>query len=329
MFLKHLILTNTDGLVRRVDFRMGMNLIVDDTPRNTSDTGNNVGKTTLLRLIDFCLNGEPKDLYTSTDNLQNKRVKDYLRETELVVELCLVESLFDPDSRKVVIRRNFKSGKKCIRHINDRFYEKNDFEQALQYELWGIRTGKPTFREIISHSIRISDDRLSQPLRTITSYQPVEVYESLHMFLFGANIEDAERKVELNSAIKADRAYKKRMEKSGTLSELRSTFGIVKNQIAELEAEKSSLKLNPDFEKDLSELTELKHQLSILAVRYNNINLRRTLIKEAAQDLNKYKSQANADQIAEIYRQAGAFPDMIHHTFEELLNFHNGMMERR
>lgn len=59
MFLKQLKITNEDGLIRQIDFRLGMNFIVDETQGETADTGNNVGKTTLLRLIDFCLGGEP------------------------------------------------------------------------------------------------------------------------------------------------------------------------------------------------------------------------------------------------------------------------------
>ena len=57
MYLKYLKIENNEGLVRMIDFRLGLNLIVDKTPRNTTDTGNNVGKTTLLRLIDFWLGG--------------------------------------------------------------------------------------------------------------------------------------------------------------------------------------------------------------------------------------------------------------------------------
>ena len=54
MFLKYLIIENTNGLVRRIDFHQGLNLIVDETPSGNEETGNNVGKTTVLRLIDFC-----------------------------------------------------------------------------------------------------------------------------------------------------------------------------------------------------------------------------------------------------------------------------------
>lgn len=56
MFIKKLIIEGTSGIIRDIEFKKGLNLILDDTPSdNIRATGNNVGKTTVLKLIDFCL----------------------------------------------------------------------------------------------------------------------------------------------------------------------------------------------------------------------------------------------------------------------------------
>ena len=67
MFLKYLIIENTNGLVRRIDFHQGLNLIVDETPSGNEETGNNVGKTTVLRLIDFCFGMDGSKIYSATE----------------------------------------------------------------------------------------------------------------------------------------------------------------------------------------------------------------------------------------------------------------------
>ena len=112
MFLKYLLITNNEGLIRKIDFRMGVNLIIDETLHGTSATGNNVGKTTILRLIEFCLGGDQRKIYSTRENGENKLVKDFLKETETEVELCLTDSLVMPESRDVIIRRDFKEGRK-------------------------------------------------------------------------------------------------------------------------------------------------------------------------------------------------------------------------
>ena len=55
MFLRYLRIENIHGLIRHIDFHQGLNLIVDEVSTDNEETGNNVGKTTVLRLIDFCL----------------------------------------------------------------------------------------------------------------------------------------------------------------------------------------------------------------------------------------------------------------------------------
>ena len=64
MFLKRLDIQNNDSIIRSINFHKGINLIIDET--QTSDkkeSGNNVGKTTVLRLIDFCLGGKGENIY--------------------------------------------------------------------------------------------------------------------------------------------------------------------------------------------------------------------------------------------------------------------------
>jgi len=62
MFLKSLQISNTRGVIRNIPFHSGLNLIVDETPIDGGEaTGNNVGKTTVLVLIDFCLGASAKD----------------------------------------------------------------------------------------------------------------------------------------------------------------------------------------------------------------------------------------------------------------------------
>lgn len=56
MFIRRLTIAGDNGIIRELPFHKGLNLIVDKTAvgDDASHTGNNVGKTTVLRLIDFC-----------------------------------------------------------------------------------------------------------------------------------------------------------------------------------------------------------------------------------------------------------------------------------
>lgn len=330
MFIKYLRIENIDGLVRKIEFHQGLNLIVDETPSGNEETGNNVGKTTVLRLVDFCLGMDGKFIYTSTEGakVENKDVKKFLIDTEAQIVLCLTDS-FLPTSREVVIRRNFLAGKRSVLEINGQRTKKEEFESKLQDAIWGTTTPKPTFRQIISHNFRLDDQRLSQTLRTLNRYTTDVEYETLHLYMFGCNFDDGERRQELDKKLKTDYTYKRRLEKRASKNALRSTLAIVDHDIETLNRKKDEMNLNPDFEKELFELNQVKMQLNQQAEKQSSLQLRYSLIEEAIDDLNNQKSDIDTNQLRLIYSQASSILGELQHTFEELLAYHNEMLSRK
>ena len=330
MFLRYLQIENVHGLIRRIDFHQGLNLIVDEVSTDNEETGNNVGKTTVLRLIDFCFGMEGNKIYTATEGpkVVNKEVKEFLMETEVLITLCLADGFTD-NAKNIIVRRNFLSGKRSVLEINGQKIEKKDFEGELEKTIWGIETSKPSFRQIISHNFRYDDNRLTNTLRTLNRYTSDIEYETLHLYMFGCNFDDGDRRQELSKKLTTDYKYKRRLEKTASKSALRSKLALVEGEIAELNTKKEELHLNPDFEKDLEQLNKVKASLSELAVKQTALQLRYNLIEEAVEDLKAQKSNIDTKQLELIYRQASAMITQLQHTFEDLLAFHNEMLVRK
>ena len=166
MYLKKLTIKTPKEIIREMDFKAGLNLIIDDTDDVSSKTtGNNVGKTTVLKLIDFCLGADAKTIYTDTENKKDiyKEVKDYLTEKQVIIELELIEDITNQNSKTVIITRNFLSRKKAIRQINGKDILDKDFHTELEKHIFpSINVKKPSFREIISHNIRYKDDSINK-----------------------------------------------------------------------------------------------------------------------------------------------------------------------
>ena len=79
MFLNELKIENTLGEIRSIKFSNGLNLIVDETIEyDKKSTGNNVGKTTVLRLVDFCLGSSGKNIYQDSEfkGQENSTIKE-------------------------------------------------------------------------------------------------------------------------------------------------------------------------------------------------------------------------------------------------------------
>ena len=101
MFLKSLLISTPTKEIREIIFHKGLNLIVDETPLGETLTGNNVGKTTVLRLIDFCLGRDGSVVFKDPENKREvyQLVKDYLIDNKIIITLTLVDDLINHSVR--------------------------------------------------------------------------------------------------------------------------------------------------------------------------------------------------------------------------------------
>ena len=326
MYLKNLIISNNDGLIRRIDFHPGLNLIVDDTREGTEMTGNNVGKTTVLRLIDYCLGAKDTPIYTASDGSQNQIVKDFLVETEAIVELCLVSTFAEDKAHTVIVRRNFLKRAKALNQVNGKNHLPRDYQDALQMAMWGVNTSSPNFEQIISHSIRINNTKHEQPLLTMGKGKEA-MYEALCLYLFGLYEDFYGAKQELRKKISKELSFKKRLEKeNATLRSLKTHKNRVDEAIKRMIEKKEALNVNPDFEADLEKQVQIKRELTRLAMRQNNLELRYRLVNDAVNEMQVINVKADKDEVKAIYVQAKAFGAELHRTFSELLQFHKDML---
>lgn len=330
MFIKSLRIESSDGLIRNLEFHQGMNLIVDETPSHNSATGNNVGKTTVLRLIDICLGKDPRSVFVSPEDNRtiNEPVRNFLIEKEVVVTLTLISS-WTSDARFVTVKRNFLTYSNAIREINGRTIEDKQFVRELQNVIFETETDKPSFRQLIAHNIRYTNAATTQTLRCLEGRVTDAVYETLYLYMLGCNYDNADLRQETLDSLTTETSFKYRLERKKSRNRLATELGIINSEIKELEEKKSRLHLNPDFENDMSDLTDIKFEITTLSAQLNNLKLRYSILDEAQNDLLNQKSTIDVESLKMIYAQADKFIPNLQHSFEDLLTHHNCMLARK
>ena len=106
-------MTPAEEIVRDIKFNLnGLSLIVDNTSNESSESGNSVGKTTAIKIIDLCLGAKSvKDLYYDSDTRsENQVVKNFLVSHKVQAELVLLDA--EKNYRCSVKRDLFPRGKK-------------------------------------------------------------------------------------------------------------------------------------------------------------------------------------------------------------------------
>ena len=317
-------------MIRDIEFHKGLNLIVDETPENTTGTGNNVGKTTVLRLIDYCLGGDVDGIYRNPEDKHESYalVKDFLIGNNVIVTLILVDDL-DTPSKKVVIERDFKTGRSSLIRINGKDVTWKDFVAELESAIFPeVKTETPSFRQIIAHNIRIDNLRLENTLKTLTMGKNEE-YEALYLFMFGCPNDSAARKTQLSQELDTEKKYKRRMERNRSKNEYKAALSVIESDIEKLVERKDNLNINENLQLDIDSLNALRAQMNKVTSRTSLLSLRRELINETLESFDKQNFGEDVFQLEMIYKQASAYVPKMQRTFKELVDFHNTMLENK
>lgn len=330
MYLSKLTISSPGKVIRDIEFHKGLNLIVDETPENTTGTGNNVGKTTVLRLIDYCLGGDVDGIYRNPENKHESYalVKDFLIGNNVIVTLILMDDL-DTPSKKVVIERDFKTGRSSLIRINGKNVTRKDFVDELESAIFPeVKTETPSFRQIIAHNIRIDNLRLENTLKTLTMGKNEE-YEALYLFMFGCPNDSAARKTQLAQELDTEKKYKRRMERNRSKNEYKAALSVIESDIEKLVERKDNLNINENLQLDINSLNALRAQINKVTSRTSLLSLRRELINETVESFDKQNFGEDVVQLEMIYKQASAYVPKMQRTFKELVDFHNTMLENK
>lgn len=335
MFINRLVISSMDGVLRDIQFHKGLNLIVDETisEESSTATGNNVGKTTVLKLVDFCLGANAKIVFADPErrSAEYSAVRTYLEERSVEVLLELVDNLDDPAPRRVVIERNFAKGRSALRRVNGEDCTRAAFGQRLEELLIPQLVGRnsPTFRQVIAHNIRYDDYRLTHTIEVLHPTTKSIEYESLYLFLLGCPRQNGDLKQKLVQKKSEEQSFLKRLSRGNSESDYEAVLEALCREIKQLEERRNHLAADPAFADKLKESDRLVVQIGRIRSVLSQIDIRINAIQESCKQLGASRSHVDTAMLRRIYDEASLFLPQLQHTFEEFQQFHNDMVDER
>lgn len=337
MFIKIIRIENDGDLIREIKFRKGLNLIVDDSSQDgdQSQSGNNVGKTTVIRLVDFCLDGNGGNIYEDPEfpDKVNEEIKAFLTENNVIITLVLTEDLTRADAPEITIKRNFlkrgsKVGKKLL-EINGETKTAKDFSSELLKKIFKYSGEKPSLKQLKAKNVRDEKNKVQNTLKVLNAYTPKSEYEALYLFLLGINTDVNARKIELGRDQNLQKKVLKQLADQSTIPAIEQSLIVINREIDQLEGEKEKFAINESYEEDLKNLNEIKSEVNVLSHKVSHLSLRKTLIEESLVELEQEKSDVDVNLIRVIYDNAKLALPKLQKTYEEAVTFHNEMVHKK
>lgn len=314
--------------IRNVNFKVGLNIIVDDTTDSATGQGNNVGKTTFLKLIDICLGAKDKK-YIWTDNdtgSETTTLKNYIKDKKVYAELE-IENDNITYSLKVEL---FDRGR---RYINNEPYPYDDYVEKLNGIIFGIQK-PPTFRQLIGKFIRVKQKEDANTfLKYLHQNTTNAEYKNIYDFLFElSSHEDSERKLKLYNEIeqiKKDINQIIKLHKFSNIDDLSERIRIVQNTVRELEQKVKSMIYVEEYEKNLTSITKIKNEINAISDSIESLMFKIRKIETILSKEEEKNDEFEESVLLEFYKDVERSLGNISKEFNELIEFNNSIKQNK
>ncbi|MBP3950298.1 hypothetical protein [Bacillus suaedae] len=326
MYLKSLRIVEGNGKeIRNVPFKTGLNIIVDES---NDERGNNVGKTTFLKIIDICLGSKDKKyIWTDNDtNSQTNQLKEYINSQKVFTELTF-------EKKKQIYTLKVELFDKGKRFINGKKYNLKDYHEALNEIIFNIEK-PPSFRQLINKFVRIKQKMDNHTtLKFLNQNTTTREYRNIYDFLFKLDSHE-------NSAIKLDiseniQKYEQdlkdlfRLHQINNLADLAERRRIVQHSVNDLQEKIETFINTSKYRRSLEEVSLFRSRLAVLNDAINAALFKRNKTEKILSKELDDSSEIDNEILKEFYLELKKDFSQISKDFNQLIEFNDKIKDNK
>ena len=320
--------------IRKVTFKLGANFIVDNG--GVDQKGNNLGKTTVLRIIDICLGSQDrKYIYTDDElGIVNESLQSYITDSKIFAEMIIQDSLDeDKVSEKHVLKVDlFHNGN---RYIDDERHNLLDYYTEMNKIFFHNEISKPTFRQLLGMFVRVNvKDDNNKFLKFLDNHTSSAQYDNVYSYLFRlSSPEDSERLLQLKETLKTV---------SGNLKQLFSmnrikSIDAIEQRVLELNTEIEIVRRNISSIVDVDALKRNEQEVGLARSKYsaliNEIDAYSFKLDRVQDTLkiarDEQKRKIDDEALSSLYADIKHEITSIVKTFDELITFNTQLLNNK
>lgn len=318
-------------IIREIEFNpKGLSLIIDNTINSnlTNASGNSVGKTTAIKIIDLCLGAKSvRNIYYDQDTKsENEEIKSFLKENKVQAELILTHC----DKSFSIKRDLFNNGK---RYIGQNQFTEEEFWDELKKMLFDSTDEFPTFRQLISKFVRLSATSEESMIKFLSTNTTNDQYDSIYGYLFKV-LDDGLISKKNALAMKLDECKKKiklleEDKNISSISVLKQKKEFIDKELNTFHLKRENLSYLEKYKEELENKRSLTSKINILENECQVLDFDIKTINDSLKKLDSEKSNVNLNLLQDIYNEAKRYIPELQKKFEEMVTYHNDMIQNR
>lgn len=331
MRLDRLVISRGGQVIRDIPFHDGLNLILDAPTDTGVKSGNSIGKTTVLRLVDYCLGSDGEDIWRDPEFKRvNQEVYDFLTGGNPVsVELTLTSM----HGRRHTLWRSFRraGSTKIEANVDGRNIVRiSDYWGAVRTILFGSDASKPSLRQLTPKFVRSTAQKMSKTLYFLPEFTKKTDYESVHLFLFGffelVILEERPRLATQKNRIQRDLDALRRLRSEGELQQL---IRHLQAEIAQTEARIEVQGKLSGFTDSVKEIGDIRRRAATVSGQLAAIEAELKYQEKTIEQLTRAEANVDIELVRQLYQEAQVFIPELQKEFNELADFVKGLKKRK
>ncbi|ENM5880725.1 hypothetical protein [Vibrio metoecus] len=327
MQLVKLVVRSPLKIIRECTFNSGLNIIT-----NKGEHGNQVGKSTVLRIINFCLGSDGTSIWHDPESKQiNEGVYNFIVGGGVYFDLFVKMS--SNDKNPVLITRTIekpKSRLKRLSWINGIEYKSQDaFELALQ-ALLKVSYAKPNYKTLKNRLFRVRKEVANAPLKYDNIFTSEADYRVIYSYLFGFSAHDqVKEEYNLNLDLKQIEAREKSLKNGKDISEYHLEIERIKSNINKLRSMENEFDFSGVHLEKLKDLNNVRSYISSSSSNIYKLNTQLDFSHRTIEQYENKKAEIDIKLLSSIYSEANSLIPNLSKSFSDVVDFHNKMLENK
>lgn len=191
----------------------------------------------------------------------------------------------------------------------------------------------PTLRQLIPKFVRVDNITSENMIKYLGNTTSNDTYDSIYLFLFRIIKNDLLSKKDTLSANLKEVETKIRLlqhdENISSLDILEQRKQLIDSDLVELSTKRKNLDYMETYKEELKNKRNIINSINEVEAEMQMLQFEIKQITVNIEKLENEKSNINHSQISYIYNEAKAYIGTVNKTFEDLLLFHNKMIQNR
>lgn len=321
--------TKVDGsVIREIKFKDTLNIITNK--RDSSLSGNQIGKSVPGRIIDFLLDGSINPIYIDEEfGTAEPHIQKLFNEHHVTCALSYVGL----DGNITEIKRNLaiESTDRSY-NVNGEVKSKKEYNNHILNTMFNIYSDKPTLRKLAPKFLRTDTHRMTKTVKFNDDRFKISQADRNTLFLYLFNFGDTEILSKIQSIKTFLSNYDKKLKSfKGIIKDdkILSTIKSTRNELQKLEKSLLLSENNTDKLAIIGEINNIDSEQNRLSDQILSLDLKVNNIKKTQKLLEGNKNHQLLSELDTIYSYASVKLGSVINDYDSVLKFHNSLVDTK